>query len=126
SSEGSLELKLSNTPKMLGYFRHLLEKRNEANSGRKASNMLVSFKLETKLETEFLFKKAKEAIRKYGSDVVCSNILSTRYREVWMVTPSAQIHVTQDRPDVEIESDIVQFVNNLLQSTFNCTPKCRL
>ena len=73
-SHDGLELKLKNTPKMLGLIR----------STWGASNaMIVSFKLET--NENILLAKAAGAIQKYNVDAVVANVLETRYDEVHVI-----------------------------------------
>lgn len=73
-SHDGLELRLKNTPKMLGLIR----------DDWGASNaMIVSFKLET--NENILLAKAAGAIQKYNVDAVVANVLETRYEEVHVV-----------------------------------------
>ncbi len=86
---------------MLGYFKFLSDENTK----------MVSFKLETKDETKFLFAKAKRAITKYGSDMVVSNKLHTRKREIWIVTESEEKHIQMsDSKCNEIEQLIIEYV----------------
>lgn len=95
-----LTLELHPTPKMLSYFKSFF---NDGNC------ILVSFKLETKPDTEFLFCKARKAIKTYGADVVVCNILNTRRNEVWMVSKDSETHLTRDGTN-DLEESIIQFV----------------
>eukprot|EP01083_Nonionella_stella_P037097 101152_1 len=101
SSNGPLTLVLQNTPKLLGYFKKLCGE----------TCTMVSFKLETKDDTKFLFEKARNAIRKYSSDLVVSNKLHTRKTEVWIVTQKTEKHVQlKDHKCVEIEEAIIDYI----------------
>ena len=73
-SHDGLELRLKNTPKMLGLIR---DKWGASNA------MIVSFKLET--NENILLAKAAGAIQKYDVDAVVANVLETRYEEVHVV-----------------------------------------
>ena len=73
-SYDGLELRLKNTPKMLGLIR---EEWGASNA------MIVSFKLET--NENILLAKAAGAIQKYNVDAVVANVLETRYEEVHVV-----------------------------------------
>merc|ERR1712228_613459 len=107
SSGGPLQLQLKNTPKMLGYFKYLC--------GTKC--LLVSFKLETKKDTDFLFMKARKAIKKYESDVVCSNILHSRRYEAWMVTNDEAKHLELKQSKYEeLEEEIVLHLLNVMKN----------
>eukprot|EP01084_Bolivina_argentea_P091741 165125_1 len=101
SSSGPLTLKLDNTPKMLGYFKSLCD----------SNTKMISFKLETKDDTKFLFTKAKKAISKYGSDMVISNKLHTRKQEIWIVTQNDEKHIQlKDSKCQEIEQLIIEYI----------------
>ena len=107
SSGGPLTLQLNQTPKMLGYFKYLCGN----------NCLLVSFKLETKKDKEFLFMKARKAINKYGSDVVCSNILDSRRYQCWMVTKDKDSYLQlKNSKYKELEEEIVVYLLNTMKS----------
>ena len=107
SSGGPLTLQLSQTPKMLGYFKYLCGD----------NCLLVSFKLETKKDTEFLFMKARKAINKYGSDVVCSNMLHSRRYECWMVTEDDDTCLElKNSKFKELEEDIIVHLLDVMKA----------
>ncbi|KAF8924296.1 phosphopantothenate-cysteine ligase [Dissophora ornata] len=71
---------------------------------------IVSFKLET--DEELLPLKSRQALKRYGHQIVIGNILTTRKRVVKMITQDdeAEIRLTQEEDEVqhiEIESRIV-------------------
>ncbi|KFH62818.1 hypothetical protein MVEG_11344 [Podila verticillata NRRL 6337] len=71
---------------------------------------IVSFKLET--DEELLPLKSRQALKRYGHQIVIGNLLTTRKRLVTMVTMEdvAEISLTQEEDEVEhieIESRIV-------------------
>ncbi|KAG0008691.1 hypothetical protein BGZ82_004501, partial [Podila clonocystis] len=71
---------------------------------------IVSFKLET--DEALLPMKSRQALKRYGHQIVIGNILTTRKRLVRMVTLEdvSEIRLTQDEDEVqqiEIESRIV-------------------
>lgn len=71
--------------------------------------MIVSFKLET--DESILLSKAKQALTRYGHQLVIGNLLQTRKREVLFVTNDAvtpyRISQQEEEDGKEIESIIV-------------------
>ena len=110
-----LQLNLDNTPKCLKYFKYLIDK--EIKDDGNSRCMLISFKLETKRDTEYLFGKARKAIKNYGSTVVVSNFLQTRSKEVWMVTNDSFKHIELNDGKVkQIEQLIVAHLLNMVEN----------
>lgn len=71
---------------------------------------IISFKLET--DEKLLPLKSRQALKRYGHQIVIGNLLTTRKRVVTMVTMDdvAEIRLTQEEDEVEhieIESRIV-------------------
>ncbi|XP_052804801.1 phosphopantothenate--cysteine ligase-like [Mya arenaria] len=100
SSNGPLQLSLELVPKMLeALVKHWLQ---EA--------YIVSFKLET--NPDLLIGKARQALNKYGHQLVIGNILTTRKHSVVMVTQngeeSIQLNSGEITAGVEIETKIVE------------------
>ena len=76
----------------------------------------VSFKLETKRDTAFLFGKARKAIDRYKSDVVCSNLLHSRRYEAWMVTKDKEIWLQlKESKCKELEEEIVLYLLQMMK-----------
>jgi phosphopantothenate-cysteine ligase len=77
SAPGTLELSLDGVPKAILTLREEWA----------PAAYLVSFKLET--DTNILYSKAQDAIKKYHVDCVVANILQTRYNQVHIVEKKA-------------------------------------
>lgn len=72
---------------------------------------VISFKLET--DSSILTKKAREALSKYGHQMVIANMLQTRKRRVTLVTEDTTfpLEIRPDEEDrVEIEEKIIDLV----------------
>ncbi|KAG0338079.1 hypothetical protein BG000_004587 [Podila horticola] len=100
SGEGSLNLTMEQVPKVL---KPLV-------NDWTPKAFIVSFKLET--DEALLPLKSRQALKRYGHQIVIGNILTTRKRVVRMVTLEdvTEIRLTQDEDEVqqiEIESRIV-------------------
>lgn len=71
--------------------------------------MIISFKLET--DDSILLSKARQALTRYGHQLVIGNLLQTRKREVIFVTPTQNINysITHEEEEAgkEIESIII-------------------
>jgi phosphopantothenate---cysteine ligase (ATP) len=82
NKEGGLTLHLQPVPKALGYLR----------THWAPDAYLVSFKLET--DMDILKSKAEQAMDKYGSHLVVSNLLQSRHDKVWILTNDADADTT--------------------------------
>jgi phosphopantothenate---cysteine ligase (ATP) len=82
TNEGGLTLHLRPVPKALGYLRKYWA----------PDAYLVSFKLET--DMDILKTKAEQAMDKYGSHLVVSNLLQSRHDKVWILTNDAAADTT--------------------------------
>jgi phosphopantothenate---cysteine ligase (ATP) len=82
TNEGGLTLHLRPVPKALGYLR----------THWAPDAYLVSFKLET--DMDILKSKAEQAMDKYGSHLVVSNLLQSRHDKVWILTNDADADTT--------------------------------
>ncbi|CAM0141265.1 unnamed protein product [Umbelopsis sp. WA50703] len=99
SRDGALTLTLDQVPKFLKPLVSVW-----------ASNgLIVSFKLET--DEKLLVPKARQALEKYGHQIVIGNMLTTRKKTVTFITQDSErvVSMTQEEldKDVEIESKIV-------------------
>ncbi|KAI8576401.1 hypothetical protein K450DRAFT_257113 [Umbelopsis ramanniana AG] len=99
SRDGALTLTLDQVPKFLKPLVSVW-----------ASNgLIVSFKLET--DGNLLVPKARQALEKYGHQIVIGNMLSTRKKTVTFITQDSERVMSLDQEeldkDVEIESKIV-------------------
>jgi len=99
SRDGALTLTLDQVPKFLKPLVSVW-----------ASNgLIVSFKLET--DEKLLVPKARQALEKYGHQIVIGNMLSTRKKTVTFITEHSErvLSLSQEELDngVEIESKIV-------------------
>ena len=79
-----LTIKLKNVPKCIGLLRNKWCPKA----------FVVSFKLET--DEKILILKAKTAIKNYNVHAVVANILTTRYREIFLVIPKFRPSDLQD------------------------------
>jgi DNA / pantothenate metabolism flavoprotein len=84
SNEDGLTLHLRPVPKALGYLRKHWA----------PDAFLVSFKLETDMDV--LKSKAEQAMDKYGSHLVVSNLLQSRHDKVWILTNDADADATPE------------------------------
>eukprot|EP01083_Nonionella_stella_P118262 353010_1 len=100
SSTGALQLSLPQTPKALGVARR--EWCPQA--------VMVSFKLET--DRNILLSKARGAIEKYSVHAVVANELSSRYKEVQLVTTDAVDRIEKPENN-EIEIELVRKLKHL-------------
>lgn len=69
------------------------------------NSFLISFKLET--DKDILFQKATKAIIKTKSDLIVANLLQTRYKVVYFVTPNEKIDIIEQKGEDNIEKEIV-------------------
>ncbi|KAG0348925.1 hypothetical protein BG004_003642 [Podila humilis] len=100
SGDGTLNLTMEQVPKIL---KPLV-------NDWTPKAFIVSFKLET--DEALLPMKSRQALKRYGHQIVIGNILTTRKRLVNMITmdDACEIHLTQEEDEVqhiEIESRIV-------------------
>ncbi|KAI7900016.1 DNA/pantothenate metabolism flavoprotein [Cokeromyces recurvatus] len=99
SREGGLTLTLDQVPKFL---KPLVS--NWASKG-----LIVSFKLET--DTALLVPKARQALTRYGHQVVIGNMLKTRKQTVTLITRESEkvLSLTPEQleSNIEIESKII-------------------
>ncbi|KAI8985177.1 DNA/pantothenate metabolism flavoprotein [Pilobolus umbonatus] len=99
SRDGGLTLELDQVPKFL---KPLV-------SHWACKGLIVSFKLET--DTTLLVPKAREALNRYGHQVVIGNMLTTRKQTVTLITQNREkilsLSPIQLSTDVEIESMII-------------------
>lgn len=99
SRDGGLTLTLDQVPKFL----------TPLVSNWAAKGLIVSFKLET--DTNLLVPKARQALERYGHQVVIGNMLKTRKETVTLITQQSQkvLSLTKDEldHDIEIESLII-------------------
>jgi len=100
SSDGPPPIHLQLVPKML---RPLV-------SSWTQSCYVVSFKLET--DPSILVHKSRQALEKYGHNLVIGNILSTRKKKVMLVTSKEQVDIIMTEDELaageEIEKKIVE------------------
>ncbi|KAI9021674.1 DNA/pantothenate metabolism flavoprotein [Phycomyces nitens] len=99
SREGALTLTLDQVPKFLKPLVSVWA----------SKGLIVSFKLET--DDKLLVPKARNALTRYGHQVVIGNMLSTRKQTVTFITKDSEKVVSlskeQQKNDVEIESEII-------------------
>ncbi|ORE07833.1 DFP-domain-containing protein [Rhizopus microsporus var. microsporus] len=112
SSEGALTLTLDQVPKFL---KPLV-------SNWAAKGLIVSFKLET--EASLLVPKARQALTRYGHQVVIGNMLTTRKQAVTLITKDGERAISLTDEELasgkEIESliipELVQIHQHWIQS----------
>ncbi|GAN08182.1 DNA/pantothenate metabolism flavoprotein [Mucor ambiguus] len=99
SRDGGLTLTLDQVPKFL---KPLV-------SNWAAKGLIVSFKLET--DNNLLVPKARQALTRYGHQVVIGNMLKTRKQTVTLITQHREkvlsLTPQQVENDIEIESEII-------------------
>ncbi|CAG8555754.1 4108_t:CDS:2 [Funneliformis mosseae] len=99
SAEGGLTLSMDQVPKFL---KPLVT--NWVPEG-----FIVSFKLET--DPSLLVSKSRQALTKYGHQIVIGNLLTTRKLEVVFITKDSEFNLKLSeqelKDDVEIESKII-------------------
>ncbi|KAF1800949.1 DNA/pantothenate metabolism flavoprotein [Mucor lusitanicus] len=99
SRDGGLTLTLDQVPKFL---KPLV-------SNWAAKGLIVSFKLET--DNNLLVPKARQALTRYGHQVVIGNMLKTRKQTVTFITQHSEkvlsLTPQQMENDIEIESEII-------------------
>jgi phosphopantothenate---cysteine ligase (ATP) len=94
NNEGGLTLHLRPVPKALGYLRTYWA----------PDAYLVSFKLET--DMDILKNKAEQAMDKYGSHLVVSNLLQSRHDKVWILTNDAAADTTTSESDTTADPSL--------------------
>jgi len=99
SRDGGLTLTLDQVPKFL----------TPLVSNWAAKGLIVSFKLET--DNNLLVPKARQALTRYGHQVVIGNMLKTRKQTVTFITQHSEkvLSLTQQQMEngIEIESEII-------------------
>ncbi|XP_078444577.1 phosphopantothenate--cysteine ligase 2-like [Wolffia australiana] len=98
SAGGPLDMRLAPVPKMLSLLRKEWA----------PMAFCISFKLET--DSEILLKKADMALRKYGMHVVVANELSTRKKEVIVVTEGSKVKLRIKDSNEEVEKKLVDLL----------------
>jgi len=98
SADGPLELRLAQTPKLLGELRRSWS----------PSLFCVSFKLET--DEALLLRKAEGAAARYGMHLVVANRLDTRRDRVVLVEPGATQTLERPAGASEIEDALIEAV----------------
>ncbi|CAA6665100.1 unnamed protein product [Spirodela intermedia] len=98
SAGGPLDMRLAPVPKMLSLLRKEWA----------PMAFCISFKLET--DSDILLKKADMALRKYGMHVVVANELSTRKKEVVVVTDTGKVKVRTDEQHREVEEKLIDLL----------------
>lgn len=108
SSDGALELKLVQTPKLLGSLRVWAP-----------DSFIVSFKLET--DASILIEKSEKALDNYKVHVVVANELHSRYNKVLLVTKiNSLTNITSiERDHRELELSLISSVMQLHSDFFN-------
>jgi len=101
SRDGSLNLCLPQTPKLLYNIRH--EWCPDA--------FLVSFKLET--DSGILLKKAKAAITNYNVHCVIANELHSRHQQCIVVTSESEMKITKNTDGTELEVNLIPYIIQL-------------
>jgi phosphopantothenate-cysteine ligase len=105
SSGGGLDLKLDPVPKFL---RPLAET-------WAPDAFVVSFKLET--DDALLVPKAREALAKYGHQMVVANMLHTRKRTITLVTPEEEEEIVMGEKELKSGHEIEEkFVPAIVQA----------
>lgn len=111
SRDGGLTLTLDQVPKFL---KPLV-------SNWAAKGLIVSFKLET--DNNLLVPKARQALTRYGHQVVIGNMLKTRKQTVTFITQESEkvLSLTQQQMsnDIEIESEIIPELVRIHQNWIN-------
>ena len=69
------------------------------------NSFLISFKLET--DKDILFQKANKAIIKTKSDLIVANLLQTRYKVVYFISPNEKVDIIGQKGEDNIEKEIV-------------------
>lgn len=69
------------------------------------NSFLISFKLET--DKDILFQKANKAIIKTKSDLIVANLLQTRYKIVYFISPNEKVDIIEQKGEDNIEKEIV-------------------
>ncbi|CAG8510083.1 7198_t:CDS:2 [Ambispora gerdemannii] len=104
SGDGAMTLKMDQVPKFLKPMVTFWA----------PQGYIVSFKLET--DPHLLIPKSRQALIRYGHQIVIGNLLTTRKREVNLITHDSEMELKlseeEERNGVEIESRIV---NELLK-----------
>eukprot|EP00741_Cyanophora_paradoxa_P004292 tig00000792_g4166.t1 len=96
SGDGGLTLQLAKVPKLLGTIRHEWAPRA----------FCISFKLET--DIAMLELKSRQALQRYGVDLVIANLLHTRKDEVWLAGAGRPLEVLRRREGLrDIEADLI-------------------
>ncbi|KAG9451649.1 hypothetical protein H6P81_011614 [Aristolochia fimbriata] len=98
SGAGPLDMRLAPVPKMLSVLRKVWA----------PNAFCISFKLET--DSEILLKKAEAALEKYRMHVVVANELSTRKKEVTVVTTDGVIKVQRGRESEDVEKPLIDLL----------------
>ncbi|KAI8907849.1 DNA/pantothenate metabolism flavoprotein [Gorgonomyces haynaldii] len=113
SQQGGLKLDLEQVPKII---KPLVK--DWASNG-----FIVSFKLET--DPSILMSKARQALERYGHQIVIGNMLNTRKQVVWFITKDSEDELRLSPEQVasghEIEVDIIQ---NLINKHNEWIDKC--
>ncbi|XP_068637642.1 phosphopantothenate--cysteine ligase 2-like isoform X2 [Aristolochia californica] len=98
SAAGPLDMRLAPVPKMLSVLRRVWA----------PNAFCISFKLET--DSEILLKKAEAALRKNKMHAVVANELSTRKKEVTVVTGDGVIRVQKGNEFEDVEKPLIDLL----------------